>query len=312
MPGPYAHITMLHELMQPGRLESFFPPASGINAALTSFFPYCVLGAVSPDYPNLARGNDSASQWADAMHCTRSGQMITSGIRHVGNRESAQRDKLLAWLLGYCAHVAADMTIHPVVQARVGVYAENQRQHRVCEMNQDIYIYRRMNLGEIGESNAFALTIAQCGTTSDRTRLDPDIVSLWGNMLMDIHPELFAANPPDISSWYREFSSLVSQCADSAVWLFPLAGVISEKMGLAYQHFGAVDRKFIEQQLVPAGCPRYLHYDDIFDHAVGNIAVMWRQVEKAVCAGDPAQIRTGEGWNMDTGRDAHDRLVFWE
>ena len=36
------------------------------------------------------------------------------------------QQKGLAWLLGYCAHVATDVTIHPVVEMKVGPYDENK------------------------------------------------------------------------------------------------------------------------------------------------------------------------------------------
>ena len=80
MSGPYAHITLVHELMRPASLESTFSISSGFGNALRNFFPYCVLGAVSPDYPNLVKGDSNAFQWADAMHYTRACEMITSGI----------------------------------------------------------------------------------------------------------------------------------------------------------------------------------------------------------------------------------------
>jgi len=161
MPGPYAHITLLYELLRPDRPGPIFTPSSACHDSLETCFPFCVLGAVSPDYPNLAGGNDA--QWAEAMHCFRACEMIASGIRRVRYSKGIVRAKQMAWLLGYCAHVVTDVTIHPVVEARVGVYAENQRHHRICEMNQDSHIYRRMNLGEIGASDKFALTVAQCG-----------------------------------------------------------------------------------------------------------------------------------------------------
>lgn len=312
MPGPYAHITLLHELMRPVRLNSIFSPSSGFGAALAAYFPYCALGAVSPDYPNLARRDRTASQWADAMHCTRACEMVTSGVRRVRGSEGTVRDRQLSWLLGYCAHVATDVTIHPVVQAKVGEYAENQRQHRICEMNQDSYIYRRMNLGEIGESDNFALTVAQCGNSADRTLLDRDIATLWEGMLEDVHPELFAGSPPDSASWHREFVAMVAGGAGDAERLFPLAGIIAAKLGLSYPSFNAVDRQFIEKQMVPAESPVYPHYDDIFDHAVSNVVTMWRLVEQAVCAVDSTPLPTPEEWNLDTGRDEHDRLVFWD
>jgi len=312
MPGPYAHITLLHELMSPARLKSIFSPSSRCISALAAYFPYCALGAVSPDYPNLARGDDRAPQWADAMHYIRACEMIISGIRRVRGAKGASRDKQFSWLLGYCAHVATDVTIHPIVQAKVGAYVDNQRQHRVCEMNQDSYIYRRMGLGEIGESDNFVVTVALCIDSDDITQLDRDIVTLWESMLADVHPELSTANPPDSCSWHREFVARYHGHQAGAARLFPLAGVIAEKMELAYPSYKAVDRQYIEEQLVPSERPFYMHYDDIFDHAVGSVAALWKLVERAICADDPAQLSTFADWNLDNGRDECGRLVFWD
>jgi hypothetical protein len=312
MAGPYAHITLLHELMRPERLESVFSPSSHFYGALTAYLPYATLGSVSPDYPNLARDNGTAAQWADAMHYTRACAMMSSGITRIRGSHGAVRDKQTAWLLGYSAHVAADVTIHPIVQAKVGVYAENQRQHRICEMNQDSYIYRRMNLGEIGESDSFALTVARCGDVDNKTVLDRDIVSLWQGMLEDTHPERYAAHPPSCASWHRAFIARASDCRAGEVRLFPLSGVIAAKMGLAYPAFEAVDRQFIDEQLVPSVPSYSLGYDAIFAHAADNIAAVWSQVEQAVCGEDQSYIPAFGEWNLDSGRDEHDKLVFWE
>jgi len=312
MPGPYAHITLLHELMRPGTPESVFSPSSGYAASLSTYFPYCALGAVSPDYPNLARNDRTASRWADAMHCTRACGMITSGIRRVRASRGPVRDKQLAWLLGYCAHVATDVTIHPAVQAKVGVYAENQRHHRICEMNQDSYIYRRMNLGEAGVSDSFARTVAQCSSASDRTQLDCDIVTLWEGMLNDVHPEMYGANQPDSASWHREFIAAVDRDIAGAVNLFPLAGVIAEKMKLAYPAYDAVDRQYIDGQKFSSETWHQLHYDRIFDHAVKNTAAIWRLVERAVCDENAPNLPVFGDWNLDTGLDELGRLVFWD
>jgi hypothetical protein len=204
------------------------------------------------------------------------------------------------------------MTIHPVVQAKVGVYAENRRQHRICEMNQDSYIYRRMMLGEIGESDSFALTVARCGDTDDKTELDHDIVTLWHGMLKDAHPDLYAAHAPSSLSWHREFVAKASDCRAGEVRLFPLAGVISAKMALSYPACDAIDRQFIDEQMVPLERPIYLHYDEIFDSAVANVAVVWGVVERAVCSEDTSYLSELTDWNLDNGLDEHGRLVFWE
>ncbi len=311
MPGPYAHITLLHELMQPDNLENIFSPTSGIITVLPKYFSYCVLGAVSPDYPNLASGDCTASAWADAMHTSRVCEMIACGIEQVRNVKGSARNKQLAWLLGYCSHVVADVTIHPVVQAKVGVYAENQRQHRICEMNQDSYIFRRMNLGEIGESDHYAESVWQCGDHRDRTQLNRDIVNLWQNMFADVHPELFFTHLPDPSAWHREFVAMAERCKVGSLQLFPLAGVIAAKMELAYPAYDTVDSHFTEEQIIPSETPFTLHYDEIFDHAVANVASVWSQVEQAVYA-DTDQLHLFGDWNLDTGRDEHGALVFWE
>lgn len=311
MPGPYAHITLLHQLMRPGRLESVFSPASGFCAVVEQYFPYCTLGAVSPDYPNLAE-NGTAAGWADAMHCIRACGMITSGIRCIRGAHGDVRDKQLAWFLGYVGHVVTDVTIHPIVQAKVGAYAENQRRHRICEMHQDSHIYRRMNLGEIGEADLFAAGVAHCSNFSDHMQLDTDIATLWNTMLADVHPELFDRCPPDIDAWHREFSAMVAGCANDRIRLFPLAGVIAAKMGLAYPLFADVDRQFIEKQTVPSGKPDYLHYDAIFDHAADTVAAVWKQVERAVCSVKTPSLSAFGEWNLDTGRDEQGNLVFWK
>ncbi len=312
MAGPYAHITLMHELVRPGRLEKIFSPASGFEGIVSEYFPYCVLGAVSPDYPNLARGNSQASCWADAMHYTRACEMMVRGILRVRNCCGAAREKQLAWLLGYCAHVAMDVTIHPIVQARVGGYAENERHHRICEMNQDSYIYQRMGLGEIGESDHFALTIARCGNPDDRIGLDSDIVMLWEGMLEDVHPEMFAAYPPDSTRWHREFIAKAIDCRAGEVRLFPLAGVIAAKTGLTYPAYKKVSRQYIVEQLVPTEIPYCLDYDDIFDEAADNVAEVWRSVEKAINAVGTTDMPSFSDWNLDSGRDEHGGLVFWE
>jgi len=311
MPGPYAHITLLHELMRPDRLEAIFPAASAIPATLVSHFPYAVLGAISPDYPNLARYDDHASGWADAMHCTRTCEIVSSGIRHVRSAKEAARDKQLSWLLGYCSHVAADMTIHPIVEAKVGPYAKNQRQHRICEMNQDSYIYRRMALGEIGEAADFALAVACCGNSDDRTLLDRDIASLWSTMLQDVHQELFTAHPPDIATWHREFIAAVDSHDREDLRLFPLARAIATGMELAYPAYATVDLQFVEKQTVPSGKPFQLHYDAIFDLAICNVTTFWGFLEQALRANGTLQLPNSGEWNLDTGRDEHGRLVFW-
>ena len=142
MSGAYTHITLQNEMREPSRLEAIpgFPTDAII--AVLDYFKFCELGAVSPDYPYLAVDDGAAAQWADTMHLIRSGEMIKAGIRRLRREEGEAQQKGLAWLLGYSGHVAADVTLHPVIAMKVGPYEENKTAHRVCEMHQDVYIFR--------------------------------------------------------------------------------------------------------------------------------------------------------------------------
>jgi len=297
--------------MKNGRIKSIFTPSSGFRRVLLNYYPYCALGAVSPDYPNLITKDAAVPLWADAMHCFRTCKMIIRGIELVRNSVGSARDKQVAWLLGYTAHVVTDVTIHPVVQAKVGLYAANQRQHRICELHQDCYIYRRMNLGEIGDSDSFAMLVAQCSVHNDEAPLDFDICSLWGSMLENVHPDMFRDNPPDIQSWHREFMAKITCSTPNTPRLFPLAGAIAAKIGLAYPSYKAVDMQYIDELIVPNERPFHLHYEDIFSHALCNIATVWREVERAVCSDEQTDLMTLDDWNLDTGCDEYNRLVFW-
>ena len=306
MPGPYAHITLVNELRKNILKKSAYVPTCEAMSAILDFFAFCELGSVSPDYPNLAVADDNALLWADAMHYTRTGDMIRSGVKYIRSIDNDDRCKALAWLLGYSAHVATDVTIHPVVQIKVGDYAQNQRQHRLCEMHQDAFVFQRMNLGEIGESRHFSTAIAGCG---EQGRLDNVIVQLWNAMLEEVHPDLYRSHPPDVQGWHARFVSIAAGGGNSDCALFPLANVIASRIGSGYPQFGEVDSQYVEDLQIPLGYG--MHYDEIFDKATGNVGLIWRMVERGVCVDDLSCLSYIRAWDLDTGLDEDGRYAFW-
>ena len=71
--------------------------------------------------------------------------------------------------------MTTDMTIHPVVELRVGPYKGNEGEHRRCEMHQDAFIFPRvMNVGDTGLSEHLATGIGACHAADDEDELDEE------------------------------------------------------------------------------------------------------------------------------------------
>lgn len=306
MPGAYAHITLVNLAREPARLEAGPGMPAAAALALGRWFKYCELGAVSPDYPYLAL-KSAANAWADLMHYERTGDMVKAGVEVVKGLSGFEREKAFAWLLGYAAHVITDTTIHPVIELKVGPYAQNKTAHRRCEMHQDAYIFGRMNLGGVGLSEHLDSGIGDCGPADGR--LDSPISATWLDMLHSCHPGSYAANPPDIDGWHRAFQRMVDDIAEEGNKLLPLARHVAVNCGLSYPNPDEIDRpEYIDNLLTPQG---RLPYDKIFDKALDHVVEGWHLIASGVFEGGAAYQTAFWDWNLDTGRDGNNRLVLW-
>lgn len=311
MPGAYAHITLVNKFRAPIQLESIPGFVDDAIISVLDYFKFCELGAVSPDYPYLGLGSRGASKWADQMHYERTGDMIKSGVKYVESMpDDEPRRKAFAWLLGYAAHVAADVTIHPIVELKVGPYSQNKKAHRVCEMNQDAYIFQRLNLGDVGLAEHLDSGIWNCCDAPDSGNIDPAIADLWQTMLKECHPSLFNSCPPDLNAWHQGFKIVVDNIAEEGGSLFPFARHLAVSSGMTYPASDGIDRQYIESLKIPL-YPHLMHYDEIFDKAVENIKDMWSLIAKGVFHADQTYAAAIGNWNLDTGRDDKEKLVFW-
>lgn len=304
MPGAYAHITLVNILKEPQRLERVakFPHAA-ISAVLDHFI-FCELGAVSPDYPYLCVGDKKAARWADAMHYDRTGETLHAGIQAAANLRGEDQRKALAWLLGYTAHIGADVTIHPVVELKVGNYATNKNAHRTCEMHQDAHIFQRLGVGDIGLSEHLDSGIGKCGYNGV---LDATIANVWNNMLQTVHKDEYERNPPHSSKWHTGFTKVVD-AIEEGNRLMPMARHLAAGCGLTYPEVKDIDHQYISGLSTPNG---KMSYDDIFDQTVKNVAALWSTVARGVLHNDTAYLTQIANWNLDTGRDNKGKLVFW-
>ncbi len=309
MPGAYTHITLVNTARETRRLEAIPDfPTEGIMALL-DYFKFCELGAVSPDYPYLSIGDGDAARWADAMHYASTGDMIRAGAARLRTMDNKARSKGLAWLLGFSAHVAADVALHPVVNLKVGPYVENKTAHRVCEMNQDVYLFQRLNIGDIGLADHLKSGIGRCGAPKAPDRLDHDVRTLWRHMLETAYPDEFMANTPAIDIWHRCFNLVLGDIADEGRWLPPFARHVAAGCGLVYPLRDEIDLDYIEHLATPEST---MHLDELFQRAQKNIEWIWTRVARGVLKDDDAGLDQIGDWNLDTGRDVDVRLVFWE
>jgi hypothetical protein len=309
MPAAYAHLTLVNLLAEPARLEAIPGLPRTVIPAVLKWFKFTELGAVSPDYPYLALGDHRAQAWADLMHYEETVAVLAAGVEGLRTLRGDARQKGTAWLLGYAAHVATDVAVHPVVQLRVGPYAENKTAHRECEMHQDAYIFpRRMRLGEIGLSEHLASGIGQCGDPRDPDRLDPAIETLWRGMLQATYPDEFRGNRPDFTGWREGFRRVVDGIAEEGDHFLPLSRHVATGLSLLYPRSVEVERSYVADLPTPAGT---LSYDALFDRTIEKVGSFWAVVAQAAVRGEVSELAELGAWNLDTGQDPTGAWVYW-
>lgn len=321
MAGGYAHITLVKTICGDADALDAIPSLTGnIKRALMFNLNYVELGAVSPDYPYLCLFDGNAAGWANAMHYWRTLDFVRNAVPLVWDMNFSKKDtwKCLAWLFGYTAHVVTDLTVHPVVNLKVGPYAENKRAHRVCELNQDVYIFDKL----LGQEITQAEYIRDCGIRSccdpaSEDRLHPAVAELWKRCLprvpgvrIDIEDGLAVPTAPaDPYDWHRHFVAMIDGFAEEGGRLPWLARHSAEAAGLVYPEVDGVDRQYIDSLATPEGL---MPYDEVFRRAQENVKDAWGQLGMALGREDkPGEFALPNGC-LDTGKDEADNMIYWK
>ncbi|MCZ0739937.1 zinc dependent phospholipase C family protein [Vibrio diabolicus] len=305
MPGAFAHITAVNEASANNALMKLNIPQEA-KKALAQNKRYLELGCVSPDYPYLALMNSAQNKWADKMHYNHVGKLIDALVQQVKAADNEHFEKTFSWLCGFVAHVATDITLHPVVELKVGPYAENAQQHRICEMHQDAYIWpSRMQLGSIGLADRVRENIGSCVDQNNNNLIDPVIRIIWSNALSATYPEYAKECKPDVNVWHEGFQSVVDN-AEESHRLFPWARHVASKLGLTYPLPNEVDSTYIQDLETPDGIK---HYDEIFDKAIKTIQIFWEKLAATIYENQDTGFF--ENWNLDTGRNENGQLSAW-
>lgn len=305
MSGAYAHITLANQC-RPLIRKAKISQATGY--AVSTFLAYAELGAISPDYPYLG----SEGPWADLFHHERSAEFFRNAVSYIKPlKDGPQRQKLIAWLMGYAAHVAGDVTIHPIVNNIVGPYEQNKAAHRECEMHQDSHVFQRLNVDpDSGATTHLTASIASCSDPKDADRLDPMIAGPWLEVIRKTYPEKFAQGAPSIDKWHAGFGRVLNAIR-TANRLLPFARHLSAELQVNYPRPGSSDPKFLRGLPTPVGGK--IDYDPLFDRAMGNAMALWEVIDASLSGADPKPLQALQAWNLDTGLNiATGKSVYWE
>ena len=302
MAGGYTHITVaqlgIEEAIyrRPGLLSD------DVRLGLAFFKKYCIVGAISPDYPYMQLGHDDSAAWADAIHKGHAVDLLRAGAKAVAAiADENIRHKCLAWLFGFASHLVTDGVIHPVVNLKVGVYEQHKTEHRVCEMNQDVYIDRRLGLGALDSNHQITLSVKSVSDPANADKLDPDIETLWRGMLKQTyhgHPE------PDIDGWHRGMRR-VMEVWEHGNYLF-FARDKAARDGLVYP--ADADPQFIKGLAIPGNTTQ--DFDPIVDKTIGHILDMWGWLS-LMLQGKASPLDTLPNWSLDTGIDDTGKMIYW-
>jgi hypothetical protein len=321
MAGTFAHISIVDSLCDVDILNDITTLTPAMKGALKTNLNFCELGSVSPDYPYLTFWDGNAQGWANVMHYWKTADFVRNGIPLVSRQGLGTLDKprCIAWLFGYVAHLVTDLTVHPIVNERVGPYEQNKIQHRICEINQDVYIFKQLNHEDITAAEYISdknCGVASCGAVSNRDKLQPVVSRIWSSILeiiflQDVAMKASAGKPnnaPDPDEWHEHFVALVDEASEKNGFLFPLARYVAETKGIAYPEYEHLDRSFIYNLKSPLGGT--LGYDQVFRMAQDNVKKYWGELGAALVSKNPKDF-TLPNADLDTGLDEGGQSVFW-
>lgn len=310
MPGAYAHITAARLAAE--NIDAVPGLPQEAKPLILENLEFVQLGALGPDFPYLDLYHRDNKAWADAMHYNSVDKRILTGIGVAAGMQGDDRDRALAWLLGFTAHVITDVTIHPIVEAKVGRYEGHELEHRICEMHQDVYIFTTRSGLDFQRAEFLKRMTRLCSDPKQDSHLHPSVASLWEQMLKRTDGALYKKVEPHIDAWFYWFSAVAGGIVDDHFiglgrHVFPWLD------GYAYPLPGDVDRaEYIDALKLPDGLPGTMSYDQVFSQAVANVRQSWAAVASDVLTGGSLAVALLQDWDLDTGMDKRAKArTYW-
>ncbi len=323
MAGAFAHMSVADSLCdEPDFLISAGRIGEIARYAVTKNKNFCELGSVGPDLPYLDFLDANSKGWANVMHYWKTGDIIRSGVSYFAGKNLEVRDdnalRALAWFFGYAAHVATDLTVHPVLAASGYPYATNPTGHRFCELNQDAYIFRKLNSEDPDDVRYIEnCGIGSCNDPNDSAKLHPAVRELWLNCLSfisppEVHMENGVAGPvscpaPDV--WFADYTKRLGEFVEQGGGFILFFRDILESVGACLPESGEVDMQYITNLKTPTN--QTVDYDAVFDMTLTNVRKTWLELSAALAARDQ-NVFALKNADLDTGEaDDNKNQVFF-
>ncbi|MCL2658576.1 MAG: zinc dependent phospholipase C family protein [Betaproteobacteria bacterium] len=325
MAGIFTHLAVVRSIYADYyRLSGISELTPEIKFALQMYANFVDLGSVSPDTPYFyaASLDEEANSWSNVMHYWRTGDFIREAISRLREEDYTQKDtqKAIAWLFGYTAHVITDLTVHPIIELRVGPYATNKEQHRFCELQQDAYMFFH-TLGMDAASSDYIKSagLKSCTNGPNSEELHSKVADLWEQCASAIKPSssdvdyVFGAiptTPPKPKIWFRWFCQMIDKGEEEA-YQIPVLSYFLLKYGFALpKDQNAIDMSYVSNLATPDG--GRADFPAIFEMTVNNTIKYWGELAAALRKESPKPFSLPNG-NLDSGKITQtDTLIFWD
>jgi hypothetical protein len=294
MAGAFTHMAILDEAV------SKFPATKKIGKIFLKRSNYLTLGCVSPDVPYLAPLNRGPF-WANIFHYEKTNGVVQNGLHSlaVAKEKSDAWECQLAWLMGFVSHLVADATIHPIVEAMVGPYSdqESNRLHGHCEMIQDVLIFKEVKNIEVA-AGEYTNLLRDCSNHSEFRK----VIEFW-----DSHAFMNYPSAPKMSGadFVDKFISLLdlAEGGGSLAKAFRHLGVelIYRTEADLRKNYANEVKNYYENICLPTGLRGSFRING-FDYAVKNTVDVLSRIDRSLFTTDNV-ITIIPNWNLDTGVD---------
>jgi len=209
-----------------------------VTQALDAHPEYMHLGAIGPDLPYYGGGIKSifqlmqeghnkpigVDQWSYQLH-SREPNLFPMKMAEIIWKESdptqmpdaewqEEDEQKFAFLYGFLTHMAADQTIHPLVNSIAGPYtkaADARKEHGKCEVYQDIYL--------LGKDYGNKLTSQELTDYLDKIKINliPPVPFQYLIQKTFVEAHAIAPTENEIESWIEGLRFVQFACADLSI-----------------------------------------------------------------------------------------------